>query len=135
MFKLDARLQADTELVCEWSLSLVLLSRDANYPWCILVPRRKGIREVYELDDDDRAQLLLESCHLSETLMTEFDGEKCNVAALGNMVPQLHLHHIVRYSGDPAWPGPVWGAVPAKAYTEDDLVRRLARLQQALGEL
>jgi diadenosine tetraphosphate (Ap4A) HIT family hydrolase len=94
---------------------------DRNYPWYILVPDRSDIREVYQLTIDDRHQLLVESCLLSEFLMEEFDGDKLNVAALGNQVPQLHLHHVVRYETDPAWPAPVWGRQPPLPYTDDAL--------------
>jgi diadenosine tetraphosphate (Ap4A) HIT family hydrolase len=90
---------------------------DSNYPWFILVPARDGIREIYQLEAGDRGQLLDESCALSEFIMDYYKGEKLNVAALGNQVPQLHLHHIVRYASDPAWPGPIWGKHAARAYS------------------
>jgi diadenosine tetraphosphate (Ap4A) HIT family hydrolase len=94
---------------------------DSNYPWFILVPDRDDIREIYQLDTADREQLLDESCRLSEFVMSAFEGDKLNVAALGNQVPQLHLHHIVRYTTDSAWPGPVWGKFPALSYTDQAL--------------
>lgn len=133
-FSLHERLAADTVVVGQLPLSLVLLSRDANYPWVILVPRREAIREIYELEEDDQIQLLWESSLLGQALMTLFDGHKLNVAALGNMVPQLHLHHIVRFENDAAWPGPVWGAQPPGDYPEGDLQQRLAQLREALGK-
>ena len=92
---------------------------DSNYPWFILVPDRDNIREIYQLEAADRRQLLDESCLLSGFLMDRYKGDKLNVAALGNQVPQLHLHHLVRYQGDPAWPAPVWGKCPAIPYAED----------------
>ena len=134
MFSLHPRLAADTVPVGEFPLSLLLLMNDAQYPWCILVPRREGIREVYELDAADRSQLLRESCHLGERMMQGFGGEKLNVAALGNVVPQLHLHHIVRYAGDAAWPAPVWGKLPAAPYADEALAQRLAQLRGLLAE-
>jgi diadenosine tetraphosphate (Ap4A) HIT family hydrolase len=95
----------------------LLLMNDCRFPWFILVPARAEIREIYELGAADRRQLLDESCMLSEFLMEAYAGEKLNVAALGNQVPQLHLHHIVRFATDAAWPSPVWGKFPAEAYS------------------
>ncbi len=135
MFELNSVLDSDTVTVVEWPLSLVLLSLDANYPWCILVPRRAGIREIYELDAADQQQLLRESSALGETMMALFQGDKLNVAALGNMVPQLHLHHIVRYEGDEAWPGPVWGVVEKLEYSEELLHERVESLRDALADV
>lgn len=135
MFELNPVLDSDTVTVVEWPLSLVLLSLDANYPWCILVPRRAGIREIYELDSADQQQLLRESSALGETMMALFQGDKLNVAALGNMVPQLHLHHIVRYEGDEAWPGPVWGVVEKLEYSEELLHERVEALRDALADV
>jgi len=132
MFELNSTLDNDTVVVCEWPLSLVLMSLDANYPWCILVPRRSGIREIYELDFSDQQQLLVESSALGKTMMDLFDGDKLNVAALGNMVPQLHIHHIVRYQDDDAWPGPVWGVVDKLEYSEELLHERIESLRDAL---
>lgn len=134
-FELHAQLRADTFAVGDWPLSRLLLMNDSQYPWLILVPRRPGLREIYELDAADRAQLLQESCLLGETLMRLFAGEKLNVAALGNMVPQLHLHHIVRRAGDPAWPAPVWGRHPAQPYPADAAERQLLTLRSALTAL
>ena len=110
-------------------LSHLLLMNDSNYPWFILVPQRDNIREIYQLESTDRAQLLNESCLLSEFLMTAFNGEKLNIAALGNLVPQLHLHHIVRFQTDVAWPEPVWGKVPTLTYSDsvlDEIKSKLA---------
>jgi diadenosine tetraphosphate (Ap4A) HIT family hydrolase len=91
---------------------------DSSYPWFILVPDREGIREIHGLETADRYLLLDESCRLSEFLMAEYRGDKLNVAAIGNLVPQLHLHHVVRYQSDRAWPSPVWGQYPAVAYDD-----------------
>ncbi|MEL7400526.1 MAG: HIT domain-containing protein, partial [Pseudomonadota bacterium] len=95
-FALDGQLASDTVLLGEFPLCLVLLSRDANYPWCILVPKREGLREIFHMSVEDREQLMKESCHLSEVMADLFVPDKMNVAALGNMVPQLHLHHVAR---------------------------------------
>jgi diadenosine tetraphosphate (Ap4A) HIT family hydrolase len=132
MFRLHPQLVNDSVMVGELPLSSLLLSKDANYPWCILVPRRQDMREIHQLDKADRLQLLDESCLLAEVMVTVFSPIKMNVAALGNMVPQLHLHHIARYETDCAWPKPVWGAVPASPYTPETLAATLAKLQDAL---
>ncbi len=131
-FQLDPQLQADTVLLGEFPLSLVLLSRDANYPWCILVPKISGKREIYHLSAIDREQLMRESCHLAEVMADLFVPDKMNVAALGNMVAQLHLHHVARFKSDPAWPVAVWGKVPPKEYDQAELDERISRLCRAL---
>lgn len=131
-FELHPRLHADTVFVGELPLSRLLLMNDARYPWAILVPRRDNLREIYELSGDDQSQLLLESSALARALMNAFSGHKLNIGALGNVVAQLHVHHVVRYPDDPAWPGPVWGHSPAQAYTPETLQARIAALQLAL---
>lgn len=117
MFELHTRLEQDTLRVGDFPLCRLLLMNDSTYPWFILVPRRNEIREIYELTQGDQRQLLEESSHLAEVLVRIFQADKLNIAALGNMVPQLHIHHIVRYQDDPAWPNPVWGLSPGKAYS------------------
>jgi len=121
MAKLHPQLAADCIQLGRFPLCRLLLMNDSNYPWFILVPDRDGIREIYQLADEDRAQLWRESCELSAFVMAAFAGDKLNVAALGNQVPQLHLHHIVRYASDPAWPAPVWGRRPPVPYGSEDL--------------
>ena len=135
MFQLDPRLEADTQLLGAFPLSLLLLSKDANYPWCILVPQREGIREIYQLNEADRRQLLDESCLVAETLSDLFGADKINVATIGNMVPQLHMHHVVRFESDAAWPGPVWGAVAAATYPQQLLTETAERIVTALAPL
>jgi len=127
-FALHPRLAADTFTLGDFPLCRLLLMNDAQYPWFILVPRREGAREIYLLDDPDQQQLLRESAQLGRAMMDAFAGHKLNVAALGNVVPQLHVHHIVRQPGDPAWPAPVWGRQPPRPYTgaeREALDRRL----------
>jgi diadenosine tetraphosphate (Ap4A) HIT family hydrolase len=133
MFRLHPQLEKNTVLLGQFPLSLVLLSRDANYPWCILVPRREAMREIHHLGDEDRIQLMKESCHLAEVMVDLFVPDKMNVAVLGNKVEQLHMHHVARFAADPAWPGPVWGAVDAKAYAADKLDELVSRLRSALA--
>ena len=135
MFQLDPRLEADTQLLGAFPLSLLLLSKDANYPWCILVPQREGMREIYQLNEADRRQLLDESCLVAETLSDLFGADKINVATIGNMVPQLHMHHVVRFKTDAAWPGPVWGAVAAATYPQQLLTETAERIVTALAPL
>jgi diadenosine tetraphosphate (Ap4A) HIT family hydrolase len=131
-FALHPRLAADTIALGDFPLCRLLLMNDAQYPWCILVPRRDNAREIYLLDERDQQQLLRESMQLSRAMMDAFAGHKLNVAALGNVVPQLHVHHIVRYPGDAAWPGPVWGRHPAKPYTADERAACVASLRARL---
>jgi len=121
MAALHPQLAKDCLVLGQFSLCRLLLMNDANYPWFILVPDREGVKEIYQLREDDQQQLLRESSILSRVLMEVFAGEKLNVAALGNVVPQLHIHHIVRYRHDPAWPAPVWGKLPVKSYSDAEL--------------
>lgn len=132
MFKLHETLERDCLMIGEFDLSLVLLSRDANYPWLILVPKRQGIREIHQLNNVDRQQLLMESCQLSEVITALFDPDKLNIATLGNLVPQLHMHHVARYRSDCAWPGPIWGASAPKSYHPQLLRERCESLRQQL---
>ncbi len=121
-FELHAQLAKDSILLADWPLCQLRLINDSNYPWFILVPRRANIRDVIDLSDEEQAQLWQESAKLSRLLRQKFSPEKLNLAALGNMVPQLHLHHVARFSSDAAWPSPIWGKVAAIPYTEQQLV-------------
>lgn len=132
MFELHTQLAQDTLPVGRFPLSLLLLSRDANYPWCILVPQREDVFEIHHLSDADQLQLIRESCRLAETMTSIFDAHKMNVAALGNQVRQLHLHHVARFKEDPAWPQPIWGVVEPKNYAAEALEERLEQLRGAL---
>jgi len=135
-FVLDPRLQSDTIVMGDFPLCRLLLMNDAQYPWFILVPKRAEVSEIYHLSLEERQQLMNEIACLSENLADLFQARKMNVAALGNVVHQLHVHCIVRYEDDPAWPGPVWGVKPAAAYTpekEQEIRRKLEVLLD--GEL
>jgi len=132
MFELSPSLKADTVILGQFKLSLVLLHRDANYPWTILVPKRQNLREIHHLALDDQAQLIRESSHLAEVMTSVFDPTTMNIAALGNSVPQLHIHHVARYDDDAAWPKAIWGVTKAVAYEKEDLAARVMRLQSAL---
>ncbi|CAA7617631.1 Histidine triad (HIT) protein [Magnetospirillum sp. LM-5] len=125
MFELHPRLTADTIPVTDWPLCRVMLMRDANYPWLVLVPRRHGVTEIHELDQSDRQTLIEEIAAASQRLQNLTQAYKINVAALGNVVPQLHIHVIARFTTDPAWPAPVWGKVPAKPYDDLEMTRLL----------
>ncbi|HSW14103.1 MAG TPA: HIT domain-containing protein [Solimonas sp.] len=127
-FTLHPRLNADCFVAGDWPLSRLLLMNDSQYPWFILVPRRDEIREIHELDASDQTQLFRESMILSRALVQAFRGDKLNIGALGNVVPQLHLHHIVRFTSDVAWPAPVWGRHPPKPYGEAEALAQIERL-------
>lgn len=131
-FDLHPRLDADTHLIRDWSLSRVLLMDDKRFPWVILVPRREDVREWHALDQKDQVQLLTEVNRVAAALEREFKAQKMNIGALGNIVPQLHIHVIARHSGDDAWPGPVWGQGERIPY-EDEAEEMLTRLRNQLG--
>ncbi|MBR9870081.1 MAG: HIT family protein [Gammaproteobacteria bacterium] len=135
MFELHERLAADTHSLGQSALCEVRLMNDRTWPWIILVPAVSGVREIYQLTADQQMQLLKESSALSKGMMELFEGDKMNVAALGNMVPQLHLHHIVRFQDDPAWPGPVWGTQAPVPYSDEELERVIEKLQPVLESL
>ena len=128
MAEIHPQLLNDCLVLGRFTLCHLLLVEDANYPWFILVPDRDSIKEIYQLSSDDQIQLLTESSLLSDRLMQVFKGDKLNLAALGNQVPQLHVHHIVRYQTDPAWPAPVWGKVAARPYSETEIADLLSKL-------
>ena len=134
MFTLHPQLAKDCFVIGQFELCQLLLMNDQNYPWFILVPQRENISEIYQLTVADQMLLWRESTGLSETLAQHFAADKMNVAALGNVVPQLHVHHIVRYQRDPAWPAPVWGKLAAKPYSESELQQLLSSLTPILGE-
>ena len=133
MFALHTQLAKDCAALGDLPLCRVLLMNDANYPWLVLVPRREEISEIFELSRIDQQQLLDEIAQVSAALAGHFRADKMNVAALGNVVPQLHVHLIVRYRDDAAWPRPVWNAVPAQPYTDDALHERMAQLRELLA--
>ena len=131
-FKLDSRLEADTLQVGDWPLSRVLLMNDCRYRWVVLVPRRPGVTEWMDLGEADGIALWRESMQLGRVLRDLYGGRKLNIGALGNLVPQLHLHHVVREQDDPAWPGPVWGHSPAEPYAAGEAAVVLRELRSAL---
>lgn len=133
MFALDPRLQQDTLHVGDFPLCRLLLMNDASYPWFILVPRREEVSELFQLDEADQRSLWHETNLLAEVLKDTFKADKMNVASLGNMVSQLHMHVIARRRGDAAWPAPVWGHQPAQPYSEDQVKEVRDRLKLVLS--
>ena len=131
MFKLDERLLKDTVALGDLALCRVLLMNDSRYPWLILVPRCADMSEVFQLSAAEQQQLWQETSHVGQVLKDVFQADKINIATLGNVVKQLHMHVVVRMQDDAAWPAPVWGNGAAQSYTEDALADMRARLQAA----
>lgn len=134
-FELHPQLARDCITIGDLPLSRVLLLNDCRYSWLVLVPRRADITELFHLGESDRQMLLDEVCRTGEQLMQMSEGDKLNIGALGNLVPQLHVHLVVRSRDDPAWPGPVWGHSAAQPYAEDALRNCLQRLRGRLMAL
>jgi diadenosine tetraphosphate (Ap4A) HIT family hydrolase len=132
-WSLHPQLERDTEAVGDLPLSRLLVNNDANYPWLLLVPRRSGACEIIDLDEKDQSQLMIEIAHTSRALKDVTACHKLNVAAIGNVVPQLHIHIVARERNDPAWPKPVWGTVPARAYDPVERERLIAALRRKVG--
>ena len=137
MFVLHERLAADTFALASWQLCEVLLTNDANFTWLILVPRRDGLKDFHDLAQADWPLAMAEIERASKALKALTNADKLNVAALGNMVPQLHIHIIARHAGDAAWPGPIWGKLDAKPYGDaerEDLTKRLLTAFEAASD-
>ncbi len=132
-WSLHPQLDNDTVGIGDLPLSRLLLSKDATYPWLILAPRRAGAIEIIDLDHDDRARLMTEIARASEVLKGITGCGKLNVAALGNQVPQLHVHVIARRESDAAWPNPVWGAAPAREYDAAELESFIEAIRRGIG--
>ena len=132
-FALDPTLARDTVPLEEWALCRVLLMNDARYPWLVLVPARAGLRDFHDLAPADMALATGEITRASKALQALFAPDKLNVAALGNMVPQLHIHVIARFKDDAAWPKPVWGVRPPEPYGEPALNERIDDLRGAFA--
>ena len=131
MFILNSRLESDSLFICDLKVSRLSLMNDSNYPWLILVPKRPDVTEIIDLSFDDQIEVLRETNMLSKILKENFSVEKLNIAALGNIVTQLHIHIIGRFQNDISFPKPVWGAVPSKPYSEDaaaDIIQKIKSL-------
>jgi len=133
VFTLHPQLEKDSIELADFPLSKLLLCNDSAYPWFILVPKVADISEIYQLDWQQQQQLLNESSLLSELLMQIFSGDKMNVAALGNVVEQLHVHHVVRFKDDAQWPKPIWGQQAAIPYTDEALLTLKEKLLPQLA--
>ena len=131
-FELHPRLAADCIVLGDLPLCRALLMNDRRFPWCILVPRQNGLRELHDLVTADGARLLDEINRVSRALLATGRCHKLNVGALGNMVPQLHIHVVARHPDDAAWPGPVWGSGPAVPYPTAAAGELASRLSTAL---
>ena len=118
-FQLDKTLAADSFLMGQFELCDLLLMNDVQFPWFTLVPRRSEVSEIFQLSEADQMHLWQESNSLSKVLMAHFGGDKLNIAAIGNIVSQLHLHHVVRFKNDGCWPKPIWGQQPMLEYTTE----------------
>jgi diadenosine tetraphosphate (Ap4A) HIT family hydrolase len=130
-FALDPRLAADTVPVADWPLCSVLLIRDARFVWLVLVPKRAGASEIIDLAPEDRARLSAEIDRAAAGLRKAVPCDKLNIAALGNVVAQLHVHVIARRKTDAAWPKPVWGLPNPEAYDDTELDGLISRLNAA----
>ncbi|MBY6186397.1 HIT domain-containing protein [Marinobacter hydrocarbonoclasticus] len=135
MFTLHPRLDADTVLLGTLPLSQVRLHRDGRYPWLLLIPMRPDLTEIHQLNEADQTQLMKESCQVAALMERNLSPDSMNVGALGNVVAQLHLHHVARFEGDDAWPGPIWGALPASPYSDEALEQACEFWQRALTTL
>ena len=133
-FVLDPRLANDTAVVCNWALSRVLLMNDRRYQWLVLVPRRAGAVEVFDLGEGEQALLWREVTSAARLLKHATRCRKVNIGALGNIVSQLHVHIVARDEGDAAWPGPVWGKGVAERYNEASLSERIAHYRALLRQ-
>ncbi len=128
-WSLHPQLERDGASIGDLPLSRVLVMNDANYPWAVLVPRRPDLVEVLDLDAAGQAQLMTEIAHVARALRAVTHCHKLNIAALGNAVPQLHVHVIARFASDAAWPKPVWGVVPARPYEPGKFQQLVAALR------
>jgi diadenosine tetraphosphate (Ap4A) HIT family hydrolase len=131
-WSLHAQLKNDTIDIGDLPLSRVLVIKDANYPWLLLVPRREGAVEIIDLDEVEQAQLMTEVSRVARALKDVSKCDKLNIAALGNVVPQLHVHVIARRKGDAAWPRPVWGVVPPRAHDAEEVQNFISAIRRKI---
>ena len=135
-FQLDHRLEQSSFFIEDWELCRVALKSDATWPWLYLVPRRDNVREIFELSAADQALLTKEISRASRALQETYQPDKINVAALGNMVPQLHIHIFARFKNDPAWPKPVWAVQQDEiSYTEAEARTQIEKLKNCFGRI
>ncbi|NUW66669.1 HIT family protein [Vibrio coralliilyticus] len=132
-FELHPQLAKDTSVIGHFPLTIALLHKDNAVPWVILVPKRENLKELHHLPMQEQQQFLLESQAVSQALEATFRPDKLNLGALGNMVPQLHVHHIARFKDDVAWPGPVWGNTQGDFRSEEEQQAILSKIQNILS--
>jgi diadenosine tetraphosphate (Ap4A) HIT family hydrolase len=132
LFELHPRLKQDCIAIGRFELCQLLMMNDSQYPWFILVPEKADIKEVYQLSKSERNMLIEESSMLAENLALLYNADKMNIAAIGNLVPQLHIHHVVRYQTDIAWPAPIWGKFAAVPYSEQQITDNMALVKKQL---
>ncbi len=132
MFRLDERLANDTTFVASFELCDLLLHNDARYPWLILVPRVPDVTDAFQLSFEQHTQLIRESRQVCELMQHLFTPTKMNVAAIGNIVRQLHVHHVARFAFDDAWPGPIWGYGEATQRTDNERIVLLNKILAAI---
>ena len=132
-WKLDAQIERDTAPVGDLTLCSIRAMNDATYPWLVLMPRRAGVSEIIDLSEVDRTQLMTEISAAATVLKDITRCDKLNIGAIGNLVPQLHIHIVARRRGDPAWPKPVWGAAPPVAYAPQTLEAFVEAVREAVG--
>jgi len=133
-FQLHPRLKNDSIELGEFSLCKLLLINDSQYPWFVLVPKKTDITETFQLLEEDQQLLQQESSILAETLASLYKADKMNVAAIGNLVPQLHIHHVVRYKNDIAWPAPIWGKFDTVPYSSIQINKIKSQIIEALKD-
>jgi len=132
-WSLHPQLAKDTIEVGDLPLARTLLMNDANYPWLVLVPRRADAVEIIDLDEDQQVQLMYEIALLARVLKDVTACHKLNIGAIGNIVPQLHVHLVARHRDDAAWPQPVWGAVAARPYDHVERDRLIAAIRRGVA--
>ena len=133
-FNLHPQLRKDSVFLGHFPLCQLLLLNKQTLPWFILVPARPELTELYQLSVQDRQQYVQESDHLARTIQRIFQADKLNIATIGNLVPQLHIHHIVRFQNDPVWPNVVWGALEGEPYPSDTLAQIRTQLIPQLSD-
>jgi len=132
-FTLNHRLRNDTVLLQDLGPFRCLLANDRRFPWLIMVPMVNDVSEIYQLTDSMQQELAKLSASIGEQLMSVFHGDSLNVAAIGNVVSQLHIHHVVRYQVDEAWPGPVWGHGVPQPYEKNELNKQVTNMLACLA--
>lgn len=134
-FVLDKQIERDSVFVQDLKLCTVRLSKNAAFPWLVLIPKRPNMAEILDLNEEDRQVLYSEIEHCARALQKLFKPTKLNIANIGNVVSQLHIHVIARFKTDPAWPNPVWNSGVMKEYSEAELDARLASLRTTLAQV